>query len=100
MKPQQIYRSSVNSARRIRGISAVKRWTANVTKWFAGLMVSLVSCSTFAFSPDTWSPGPGWTLLWADEFSSASIDPGNWGYDLGGGGWGNSELETYTSTNA
>jgi beta-glucanase (GH16 family) len=53
-----------------------------------------------AFSADTWSPGAGWTLVWGDEFSGPNIDTTNWGYDLGGGGWGNNELETYTSTNA
>ena len=51
-----------------------------------------------AFSPDTWTPGPGWTLVWADEFNGPSIDTNNWTYDLGGGGWGNNELETYTSS--
>ncbi len=53
-----------------------------------------------AFSPDTWTPGAGWTLAWADEFSGTSIDPNNWTYDVGGGGWGNNELETYTSSPA
>jgi beta-glucanase (GH16 family) len=41
-----------------------------------------------------------WSLTWSDEFSSASgsaPDPGKWTYDLGGKGWGNQELETYTS---
>lgn len=40
------------------------------------------------------------TLVWSDEFSNttgapAQPDPTVWGYDTGGGGWGNSELETY-----
>src|SRR6266478_1787931 len=45
--------------------------------------------------------GPtGWKLVWSDEFSGpANSQPGStkWAYDLGGGGWGNSELETYTN---
>ena len=37
-------------------------------------------------------------LAWADEFNTdGAPDPARWGYDLGGGGWGNSELEYYTS---
>jgi beta-glucanase (GH16 family) len=43
---------------------------------------------------------PGWDLVWADEFSQAdgsSPNPANWGYDLGGGGWGNGEWQYYTS---
>ncbi|MCI0746874.1 MAG: glycoside hydrolase family 16 protein [Verrucomicrobia subdivision 3 bacterium] len=52
-------------------------------------------------SADTWSPGPGWTLVWADEFNGTSIDTNNnWTYDIGGGGWGNNELQTYTSSSA
>ena len=42
----------------------------------------------------------GWTLAWADEFTQAdgsSPDPTKWVYDTGAGGWGNSELEYYTS---
>jgi beta-glucanase (GH16 family) len=42
---------------------------------------------------------PGWTLTWADEFngpSGAPPDPKYWSHDVGGQGWGNSELEYYT----
>lgn len=46
---------------------------------------------------------PGTTLVWADEFNTdGAPDPAKWGYDLGDGcpnncGWGNNELEYYTS---
>jgi beta-glucanase (GH16 family) len=38
-------------------------------------------------------------LVWSDEFNSpdgSAPDPHNWTFDLGGNGWGNQELETYT----
>jgi beta-glucanase (GH16 family) len=41
-----------------------------------------------------------WTLTWSDEFSSSNgsaPDPAKWTYDLGGKGWGNQELQSYTS---
>jgi beta-glucanase (GH16 family) len=41
----------------------------------------------------------GWTLAWSDEFNQpngSAPDPAKWEYALGGGGWGNQELETYT----
>src|SRR5712691_2259786 len=43
----------------------------------------------------------GWKLVWSDEFNGpagSAPDPSNWNYDLGGGGWGNGEAETYTSS--
>jgi glycosyl hydrolase family 16 len=46
------------------------------------------------------APGapPGFSrLVWSDEFNGSSINAANWGFDLGGGGWGNNELQNYTS---
>jgi beta-glucanase (GH16 family) len=45
------------------------------------------------------TPGSGQSqLLWSDEFNSGTApNSAVWNYDLGGGGWGNSELQTYTS---
>ena len=38
-----------------------------------------------------------WQLVWADEFDgSGAPDPAKWGYDIGGNGWGNNELQYYT----
>jgi beta-glucanase (GH16 family) len=42
-----------------------------------------------------------WRLAWSDEFAgpaNSAPDPTKWTYDLGAGGWGNQELETYTNT--
>jgi beta-glucanase (GH16 family) len=37
-------------------------------------------------------------LFWAEEFNTdGAPNPAIWGYDLGGGGWGNNELEYYTN---
>ena len=38
-----------------------------------------------------------WELVWSDEFDDVSINTSNWTYDIGGNGWGNSELEYYTN---
>jgi beta-glucanase (GH16 family) len=41
-----------------------------------------------------------WQLVWSDEFDQpdGSVpDSTKWSYDTGGGGWGNNELEYYTS---
>jgi beta-glucanase (GH16 family) len=49
-----------------------------------------------AFAPNI----PSGTLVWSDEFtnttgSNQQPDPTVWGYDTGGNGWGNHELEEY-----
>lgn len=41
---------------------------------------------------------PGYTLAWSDEFNGNVVDRTNWGYETGNGGWGNNELENYTSS--
>jgi beta-glucanase (GH16 family) len=49
-------------------------------------------------SPSPAGPPPG-ALTWSDEFdgpAGAMPDPTRWAFDLGGGGWGNEELESYT----
>ncbi|MEZ7504416.1 family 16 glycosylhydrolase [Flavobacterium sp. Arc2] len=39
------------------------------------------------------------TLKFSDEFNTdGAPDPAKWSYDLGAGGWGNSELQTYTNS--
>ena len=38
------------------------------------------------------------TPVWQDEFEySGKPDPAKWGYELGGSGWGNNELQNYTN---
>ena len=38
----------------------------------------------------------GYEKAWFDEFDGTEIDATAWGYDEGGGGWGNNELQFYT----
>ena len=60
----------------------------------------LVACGSSV--PDSAGPGPTSsprTLVWSDEFDGAAgagVDRSRWTFDIGGGGWGNEELETYT----
>lgn len=42
-----------------------------------------------------------WRLVWGDEFDYKGLpDPKKWGYDVGGHGWGNKELQYYTERRA
>lgn len=39
-----------------------------------------------------------WKMIWNDEFDKNGLpDTNKWGYDVGGHGWGNNELQYYTS---
>ncbi len=61
-------------------------------------VTTLTFLTAFAAASQTTT---GWQLVWSDEFNGAAgtpPNPANWNYDLGGGGWGNGEAETYTSS--
>ena len=65
---------------------------------FAIATLMLIGCGSLAAQAPS-----GWKLLWSDEFNGPRgqlPDSTKWTYDLGGGGWGNSELETYTNSTA
>ena len=36
-------------------------------------------------------------LVWSDEFDGSALDESVWGYNTGGSGWGNNELQYYTT---
>src|SRR5689334_21636658 len=43
----------------------------------------------------------GWKLVRSDAFNGpagALPNPSNWNFDLGGGGWGNNEAQSYTNS--
>ena len=46
-------------------------------------------------------PATQWNIVWSDEFNGTSVDTGKWAFETGNGGsnpgWGNQELEYYTS---
>lgn len=55
------------------------------------LTILIIICTS------TW--GQVGQLLWSDEFDADTLNTDNWNYDIGNGssGWGNNELEYYTS---
>lgn len=56
----------------------------------AGLFVGFLLISVFGFTQNR-------VLVWHDEFEVDGLpDSEKWDYDVGGGGWGNEELQYYT----
>jgi beta-glucanase (GH16 family) len=42
---------------------------------------------------------PGYSLVWNDEFEGSSLNENDWNFEIGAGGWGNSELQYYRKEN-
>src|SRR5690242_17598214 len=77
----------VTAMRPIRTLRAIKR-------------ILLLACCIAAQSPVAALAKTNWTLVWSDEFNQvdgSSPDTNKWTYDIGADGWGNNELEYYTS---
>lgn len=73
------------------------RQLLNALQFRLGFFLLLIAMASESFAAD------GWRLVWSDEFLEADGSAprtANWSYDVGGGGWGNSELESYTSSRA
>ncbi len=69
------------------------------------LNIVAFSCNDEPLKPNIIIPGPpqdhNWAFetspFWFDEFDYQGLpDPLKWGYDIGGSGWGNNELQYYT----
>jgi len=59
---------------------------------FTAIIIGLAACENTSSLEEH-----DWKLVWQDEFDiDGAPDGTNWVYDLGGGGWGNNELQTYT----
>jgi beta-glucanase (GH16 family) len=47
---------------------------------------------------DTYEPGPGWTLVWSDEFDGEALDEENWNRQVEKAGRFNGEWQRYTDS--
>ena len=72
----------------------------------ASIIILINSCTDKKVIPAVTPTAPvadlGWTFentpFWQDDFNTNGIpDPTKWSYDVGGSGWGNNELQYYTS---
>jgi beta-glucanase (GH16 family) len=75
-----------------------------VTMNYLILLICLSFCSSDESNPTDSTSSidslsiPGFELVWNDEFDYDGLpDTNMWDYDIGGHGWGNNELQHYTS---
>ncbi len=73
------------------------QYNSNGSVYFDDLTLNQLSASYF---------GTNWNIVWDDEFNGTTLNTNNWTFDIGNGfysgsyyvsGWGNNELEYYTS---
>jgi beta-glucanase (GH16 family) len=72
-------------------------WVAVATSFVGPLILTiLIAGLTLGASRGAQA---AWRLVWSDEFNGNSVNTNHWGFDVGNGGngWGNRELEFYTS---
>ena len=78
--------------------------TANrmVVRAIQGNNPALAWYHTFTTTKPTETPAEDFTnLIWSDDFNTdGAPDATKWGYDLGASGWGNNELQNYTSSSS
>jgi len=71
------------------------QWRCSIV---CGILLLSVCAAAQAGGPR--SNPSAWTLAWSDEFNGpdgSPPDPAKWALESGGGGWGNNELESYTT---
>jgi beta-glucosidase len=69
--------------------------------WFYGTQSGNSITVEFQDNRAPGTPSEEWPLIWSDEFegpAGAPPDPGRWGHDVGGWGWGNAEWQYYTDS--
>lgn len=73
--------------------------SANFTFYFDDITLYNVAPPACTSGATGNTVGTDYTLVWADEFSEDGAPcHENWDYDLGGGGWGNGEVQIYTNS--
>jgi beta-glucanase (GH16 family) len=66
----------------------------NPLKTLAPLVLTLSSCFLTLAAQ---TPPPGCQIVWSDEFDGPEIDKTKWAYMVGGGGFGNNEMQWYSN---
>jgi len=75
------------------------RATWGPTNWCGIILLISVCAAAQTNAPQSTGPS-GWALAWSDEFNGPDglgVDSSKWVPETGGDGWGNQELEYYTT---
>ena len=88
-------------------LSIMKKMNTGLTSFPSLVLVALFTTSCgepakqeAATAVPVATDSSGYSLVWADEFNGNAVDTTNWGYEIGGEGYGNHEPEYYQPANA
>ena len=85
--------------KQVQDVSAIRFLAA--VRFLLPITVFLIFIVATNARPIAYPNAQTWTLIWSDEFNGAEgspVDGAKWAFEIGGNGWGNNELEYYTSS--
>lgn len=62
------------------------------------VLISVISCTNPSTDGGNYQPGPGYSLVWADEFDTKEINVSNWNLQVVDAGRFNDEWQRYTNS--
>ena len=78
-------------------IEVVSEFIQNAASDGGSVYLDDVSVGLGAITPSVTIGSTAYSLVWSDEFDGNALNSANWTPELGGGGWGNGESQTYTA---
>ncbi|KAJ3195713.1 hypothetical protein HK101_011300, partial [Irineochytrium annulatum] len=87
--------AAAEERRKLAAKDPAKKWL-KIIPWF-GIVPSLAICGLVIWLAIKSVPNHKYCLVVQDDFSSGTIDPNIWSYEMGADGFGNGEFQAYTN---
>ncbi|MEY4487916.1 MAG: hypothetical protein RIQ79_424 [Verrucomicrobiota bacterium] len=78
-------------------VEVISEFIQNAASDGGAVYLDDVSVGLGVITPSVTIGSTAYSLVWSDEFDGNSLNTANWTPELGGGGWGNGEAQTYTA---
>ncbi|MEY3479921.1 MAG: hypothetical protein RIQ71_696 [Verrucomicrobiota bacterium] len=79
-------------------VQLIAEFVQNASTDTGAVYLDDLSVGLDAVAPNVTVGSGTYSLVWSDEFDGSALNTGNWTPETGGGGWGNNEQQTYTSS--
>ena len=78
-------------------VQLISEFVQNASTDLGAVYLDDLSIGFGIISPTAMVGSNTYNLVWSDEFDGTTLNSANWTPEIGGGGWGNGEQQTYTS---